>query len=155
MAFATAMMAERPMLVRFAKRLCRDAERAEDLASEAITRAWKSRGRFEEGTNLAAWLCIILRNFFLSEQRRKRWDGGNLDDYEGFEPVAPASQEDCLHLADVDAMLALLPPDQREALIAIALEGTYEEAAKAKGVTLGTIKSRACRGRQLLKDLAA
>lgn len=154
-AFGHELAAERPALIRFGNSLCKDRDRAEDLASETIARAWKHRGRFEPGSNLSAWLTMILRNLFLSEQRRKRWDGGSIEDLEGLViPVAP-SQEDAIHLRDAQRMLDIMPSPQVEALLAVALEGTYEEAAEKLGCQVGTIKSRATRGRDALKELTA
>lgn len=155
MEFAAALMDHRPALVRSAKRLCRDAERSEDLASEAIARGWRFRSRFEPGSNLGAWLSLILRNAFLTEQRRKRWDGGYIDDIAGLTIPVAASQEDSFHLRDLSDTLDLLPSDQKDAVLAVALEGDYEAAAVSSGTNLGTIKSRVARGRQALRDLLA
>jgi RNA polymerase sigma factor (sigma-70 family) len=154
-AFAADMMTMRPALVRFAQRLCHDRERSEDLASEAIARGWKYRERFEPGSNLAAWLSFILRNLFLSEQRRKRWDGGSIEDLAGLVIPVGASQEHYMALVDLDRALALIPRDQADAIIAVALEGGYEEAAEASRMALGTIKSRVARGRAALVELTA
>lgn len=154
MAFAAALMENRPKLVLFARRLCQDVDRAEDLASETVARGWRFRDHFEVGTNLSAWLTFILRNLFLSEQRRKRWDGGFIEDHEGFEvPISP-SQEDHMHLLDLERALDLIPPEQREAVLAVAMNGDYEDAAHAMNVPVGTAKTRIARGRQALRDLS-
>jgi RNA polymerase sigma-70 factor (ECF subfamily) len=56
-----------------------------------------------------------------------------------------------MDLADFQAALATLPPDQREALILIGASGfTYEEAAEICDCAVGTIKSRVNRARQRL-----
>jgi RNA polymerase sigma-70 factor (ECF subfamily) len=154
-AFGRDLWAERPGLVKYALSLCRDAERAEDLASHAIERGWQFRERFEPGTNLRGWLSTILRNRFLSEQRRQRWDGGSVEDIDGLVIPAAPSQEDAIHLRDVEKSFALMPREQVDALIAVALEGTYEDAAVKLGCLVGTVKSRACRGRDALKELTA
>lgn len=154
-ALAREMMALRPQLVRFARGLSKDDERSEDLASEAITRGWKARASFEPGTSLRAWLFMILRNFFLTEQRRKKWDGGSTDDIAGFViPVAP-SQEEAIHVRDFERALKLLPIDQAEAVLAVSLSGSYAEAAEEANVAEGTIKSRVARGRAALVGLLA
>jgi RNA polymerase sigma-70 factor (ECF subfamily) len=41
---------------------------------ETILRAWKKKHQFQLGTNLLAWLFTILRNAFLSECRKRRWE---------------------------------------------------------------------------------
>ena len=154
MAFAAALMDARPRLVSFARSLCRDAERAEDLASDTVAKAWAARRSFEPGSNLAAWLSTILRNCFLTEQRRKRWDGGYVEDLGPVTIPSPATQEDHVHLLDLNDALMLLERGQREAVIAVALEGDYEQAAISLDVAVGTIKSRVGRGRRALQEMS-
>jgi len=155
-AFGRDLWALRPALVRVARNLCKDAERADDLASDAIARAWEYRRQFTPGTNLAAWVTFILRNRFLTEQRRKRWDGGNVEDHAGLVVPCPPAQEHHIHLRDMQAAFEMMPREQVEAVIAIALEdGSYEEAAESAGVPVGTMKSRIARGRAALQELMA
>ena len=59
-----------PHLRAFARSLCKDPTQADDLAQEALAKAWKARDSFEPGTSLKAWTFMILRNQFYSEKRR-------------------------------------------------------------------------------------
>lgn len=59
-----------PHLRAFARSLCRQPTLGEDLAQEALARAWRSRERFQRGSNLKAWLFTILRNEYYSQRRR-------------------------------------------------------------------------------------
>jgi len=56
-----------PHLGRFSRSLCGRGAIAEDMAQEALAKAWRSRASFESGTNLKAWLFTILRNEFCSQ----------------------------------------------------------------------------------------
>lgn len=154
-AFGAALMRHRAQLVRYAKRLCRDADRAEDLASQAVANAWRARDGFIAGSNLQAWMAIIVRNLFISEQRRKRWDGGYIADIEGFEVAMPAAQEFAVELATLQRSLNRIPSQQASAVLSVALSGSYEAAADEFGVAIGTIKSRVCRGRAALAEMHA
>ncbi|MGC1261425.1 MAG: sigma factor-like helix-turn-helix DNA-binding protein, partial [Jannaschia helgolandensis] len=59
-----------------------------------------------------------------------------------------------LNLSDFKKAFETLPDEQREALILVGASGhTYEEAADICGVAIGTIKSRANRGRARLTEL--
>jgi RNA polymerase sigma-70 factor (ECF subfamily) len=60
--FLDEMMTSIPSLRAFAISLVRDADRAEDLVQETMLRAISKREQFEPGTNLQAWLFVILRN---------------------------------------------------------------------------------------------
>lgn len=53
-----------PSLRAFARGLCGNRELADDLAQEAMMRAWAARDSFEPGTNFRAWIFMILRNHF-------------------------------------------------------------------------------------------
>ena len=68
--------------------------------------------------------------------------------------VAIPDQEDKLALQDLSTALQKLPQEQREAIILIGAEGmSYEDAAEALGVKVGTIKSRVNRARNRLAEL--
>jgi RNA polymerase sigma-70 factor, ECF subfamily len=59
-----------------------------------------------------------------------------------------------LDFTDMQAALARLSVEQREALLLVAAEGvSYEEAAQICGTNLGTIKSRINRARTRLAEL--
>ena len=143
-----------PDLSRYARSLSRDPDLAQDLVQEAAIRAWRSRDRFMVGTNFKAWLYRILRNAFLSHVRRGRVArtdsyGDDLPEI----PVAPA-QENAVLLVEVKQNWQRLTPTQRRAIELVAIDGrSYEEAAEIENVSMGTIKSRVARGRQLLLAL--
>lgn len=125
---------------------------ADDLAQEALARAWRSRDNFTVGTNLKAWVFTILRNEFYSNTRRAwrqvPWDP------EKAENIASASKEQdwTAELSDTARALRLLPAGQREALILVGVGGfSYEDAAKMTGSPIGTVKSRVARARASLQ----
>lgn len=145
-----------PHLRAFARSLCNNPSEADDLAQEALVKAWQARERFEPGTNLKAWVFMILRNHFYSE-RRKAWRKNETGD-DGLESLAtmPAGQEAILELADLKHALSSLPPEQREALILVGAGGfAYEEVAEICECAVGTIKSRVNRARAALTKLMA
>ncbi|MBI1212215.1 MAG: sigma-70 family RNA polymerase sigma factor [Alphaproteobacteria bacterium] len=142
-----------PFLRAFARTLCGHRDQADDLCQEALAKAWQSRATFEPGTNLKAWLFMILRNQFYSEKRRawrqKPWDDATAEQ----SLVAGGSQHASMALSDVSRAMQLLPNEQREALILVGAGGfAYEEAAKICGCALGTIKSRVARARRTLES---
>ncbi len=143
-----------PHLRAFARNLCRSADMAEDLAQDALVKAWRSQKHFETGTNLKAWLFTILRNEFYS-QRRRNWRQMHWDEAKAERIASPADpQLWALQLSDATRGLRELPDGQREALLLVAAAGfSYEEAGKICGTATGTMKSRVARGRQALADI--
>src|SRR5205085_9465960 len=101
---------------------------------------------FEEGTNLRAWLFIILRNSYFSELRKRRREVEDVDGkMTAALSVAPA-QQGHLDMQDFRKALSTLPAEQREALVLVGAVGmSYDEAAAIAQCEIGTIKSRVSR----------
>ena len=149
--FRTELVALIPHMRAFARTLCNDRAQAEDLAQDALARAWASRDRFEMGPNMKAWTFMILRNQFYSDKRRS-WRSSQLDPEVAERTlVAVTSGTANLELDELRRAMAMLPDDQREALILIGAGGlSYDEASEICGVAVGTIKSRVSRARDRL-----
>jgi RNA polymerase sigma-70 factor (ECF subfamily) len=138
---------------------------AEDLAQETMLKAFASLDRLREGTNPKAWLMTILRNTRIDRLRaaKSRPDTVSLDEMP-FEPAdAPTASserwdrpEEILdRISDERLIEALrdLPEEIRWTLLLVDVEGMdHKEAAAVLDVPVGTIKSRAHRGRAMLKE---
>lgn len=149
--FQRDLIALAPHLRAFSSTPCKRRDIAEDLAQEALLRAWRARASFEAGTNLKAWLFTILRNAFYSHARRAwREDHWDADAAENIE-APPDKQDWTIELSDTARALRSLPDEQREAIILVGAGGfSYEEAAKICCSPIGTVKSRVARGRSAL-----
>ena len=145
-----------PHLRAFARTLCGDPTAADDLAQDAMMKAWDARASFQMGTNMKAWTFMILRNQFYSDKRRS-WRSTQLDPETAERTlVAVSNPIATLELDEVRRALAMLPDDQREALIMIGAGGlSYEEVADICGAAIGTIKSRVSRARDRLALILA
>src|SRR5579872_2732298 len=125
--FRRDLIALMPYIRAMAHMLCRKRDNADDMAQEALTRAWRARDSFAAGTNLEAWVFTILRNAIFS-QDRKRWREVEWDESLGAQiPAPPREQEFAIELSDTARALARLPYSQREALVLVAVCG-YRQA---------------------------
>ena len=143
-----------PQLRAFARSLTGDPTAADDLAQDAMVKAWDARASFEIGTNMKAWTFMILRNQFYSEKRRS-WRQTQLDQ-EAAERTLVATDDPASPVAldELRMGLAMLPAEQREALVLVGAGGfAYEEAATICGCAVGTVKSRVSRARRALVDI--
>ena len=149
--FQADLVALLPQMRAFARSLTGDRTQADDLAQEAMLKAWRGRNGFQPGTNLKAWTFMIVRNQFYSDKRRS-WRSQPLDPETAERTlVAVTNPLAGLELDDLRRALAMLPDDQREALILIGAGGlSYEEASEICGVAIGTVKSRVSRARDRL-----
>ena len=153
-AFRVELVALIPHLRAFARTLCGDATAADDLAQDAMLKAWDARESFQMGTNMKAWTFMILRNQFYSDKRRA-WRQTQLDQEAAERTlVAVDDPEAPLALDELRQGLGMLPAEQREALILVGAGGfAYEEAAAICGCAVGTVKSRVSRARRALQGV--
>ena len=152
--FRKELVALIPHLRAFARTLTGDPTAADDLAQDAMMKAWDARQSFQLGTNMKAWTFMILRNQFYSEKRRS-WRQSQLDQEAAERTlIAVDDPEAPVALDELRQGLAMLPPEQREALILVGAGGfAYEEAADICGCAVGTVKSRVSRARKALQSI--
>jgi len=148
-----------PSVFGTALRLTRSREEAEDLAQEAIVRAYEAYERFD-GTNFKAWMLRIVTNLYINRyrQRQRGPQLGSLDEEGVVEPMSAESEVPDRILfdnalgAEIENALAKVPDDFRMAVILSDIEGlSYQEIADATGVPIGTVRSRLARGRSMLR----
>jgi RNA polymerase sigma-70 factor, ECF subfamily len=143
-----------PSLRAFARGLCGNRDLGDDLAQEAMVRAWAARDSYTPGTNFRAWMYMIARNQFYTTMRRNSRIGIWDEDMANRLLVTAAAQEHAIHVTDVEKALRKLPADQRETLMLVGAGGvSYEEAAEITGCAIGTVKSRMSRARTALAAL--
>jgi RNA polymerase sigma-70 factor (ECF subfamily) len=138
----------------FAMSLARNEAEADDLVQETLVKAWKNIDSFEPGTNMQAWLFTILRNTFYSAYRKRRREVPDPNGAAAEQLAVKPAHDGRLQLREFLHAFATLPAEQREALALVGASGySYEDAAAMCGVSVGTIKSRASRGRAKLTKL--
>ena len=148
-----------PSVLGTALRLTRSREDAEDLAQEAIVRAYDAYDRFD-GTNFKAWMLRIVTNLYINRyrQRQRGPQLGSLEEDGAIEPVSADTELpdrvlfDNVVGAEVEEALYKVPEDFRMAVILSDIEGlSYQEIADITNVPIGTVRSRLARGRSMLR----
>ena len=153
--FKRQMVASQDALGRFALRLCKREDMAQDLVQEALLKAWAARHQFKPGSNFLSWAFTILRNTWLNHLRREKKFVADFDEQAAENILsAPPSQNTTFALADLQRAMSELPTDQLEAVMLVGPgDMTYEEAGAILGCAAGTVKSRASRARAALGDI--
>lgn len=144
-----------PSLRRFAWSLTRHSQDADDLVQDCLERALTRGGSYRADAPPRAWLFAILYNLFVSGRRRARHRA-----HEQLDDIPDLGQEGGQerHIAFLQVLVALgqLPDDQRAVVVLVGVEDfTYEEAAAALGLPIGTVMSRLSRGRDRLRQVLA
>lgn len=141
-----------PRLRRYARAPAGDRARADDLVQDTLERAWNKFHLWRPGSDLRAWLFTVMHNVHVNQVRASR-DHAMLDD-EGPEMAVAGVQGASLEIRDLERALAVLPPEQREVLLLIALEDmSYAEVASMLDIPIGTVMSRLSRAREKLRAL--
>ena len=140
-----------------ARWLTRNEHDAEDVAQDAVLRAFKFFGGFHGG-NSRSWLLSIVRNTtYTWLQKNRKHELATVFDEEVRDIEDTSSNPEALLLKNSDhqeIMRAVeqLPVEFREAITLRELEGlSYKEIADIAGVPIGTIMSRLARGRHQLQ----
>ena len=140
-----------PRLRRYARAMVGNRGEADDLVQDTMERGWRKLSSWRRGSDMRAWLFGIMHNLYVDQLRKPALATDTLDDDTPVTPVR-ATQADGLELRDMEAALRLLPPEQREIVLLVALEEmTYEEVAATLRIPLGTVMSRLSRAREKLR----
>jgi RNA polymerase sigma-70 factor (ECF subfamily) len=138
--------------------LTRDPADAEEIAQDAFVRAWRYASSYDARQgSVSTWLLRIVRNVALDRLR-----------VAARRPEVPTSDLTADWIADDDVadlvgqtdgarrivgMMRSLPPDQRDALLAVTLHGlSAPEYSDATGTPLGTVKTRIRLALRKLRD---
>lgn len=141
-------------------RMMGNREDAEDCAQETLLSAYRAFERFRGEANGKTWLYRIAYNTCVDALRKRRGEA-SLDalNEAGFEvretrlPQPEQAAERKELRAQIEAGLALLPPDQRAVVILRDFQQMpYDEIARVLEISEGTVKSRLSRAREKLKN---
>ncbi len=142
----------------FAYSLTKDIDDAKDLVQETVYKAFKYKDKFNEGTNMKAWLYTIMRNIFINDYRKKIKQNTITDTSEtnfliNSSPLTAHNEGDKrLLMDDITSAIGSLKEDIQIPFY-MHYEGfKYHEIAEELALPLGTVKSRIFIARKELQD---
>lgn len=140
-------------MFRYAAWLSRDQGIAEDVAQEALLRAWKSLDSLRDDAAAKQWLLTIVRRENARYFERKRLETVDIDNLTPSQAGMLAETDD----SDLDEMreaIYRLDDDYREPLVLQVLMGhSTKEIAELMGIKPGAVLTRLHRARLKLKDV--
>jgi RNA polymerase sigma-70 factor (ECF subfamily) len=147
-----------PLAYRVARGVLRNDADAEDVAQEALLRAYRRFDRLRDPLRFRGWLVRIV--FRLALDRARSAKRRELRETEWAQPArraAPPNAEELAASSEFQAhferALEALPEKLRLVLLLAAMEGhTLEEVAAMLGLPVGTVKSRLFVGRRKLAE---
>jgi RNA polymerase sigma-70 factor (ECF subfamily) len=156
--FETCLAECGPLAYRVARGVLRNEADAEDVAQEALLRAYRCFDRLRDPLRFRGWLVRIV--FRLALDRARSAKRRELRETEWAQPARRAAQPNAEELAassefqaHFDRAMEALPEKLRLVLLLAAMEGhTLEEVAGMLGLPVGTVKSRLFVGRKKLAE---
>ncbi len=170
-AFSELVTEFQPLVYSVTLRIVRDPEEARDMTQETFLRIYRHFDRFRGEASLKTWVCRIAVNQALNSQRwwkrRRRAETHSLDEPLGQEGddrlslgatlASPADSPEAEAITherqrQIERALGELKKDFRIAVALRDIEGmSYEEIASILEISVGTVKSRIARGREMLR----
>ena len=163
------LRAVRPRVAAVAKRMVRDADEAEDVVQESLTKVWRNLGRYEARSAFSTWLHRIVVNTALDHLRARRagvvqsasprTEGDEATEAargprERVDPITPEDRLVEVELCRVvQSALDALSPAHRAVLAWRELEGaSYRDIAVRARCPVGTVMSRLHHARHRLAE---
>jgi len=153
-AFARWYKLHHPRIRRMCARILRDQAMAEDMAQEALLRAWTRRTEMRE-EDLGAWLSVVARNLCLSAMRRDK----HLLSIDPLPEWADDSADPVVAVERVEtranirkAMSRLGERGRRVVYLRDVAEAGYEEIGEEFGLTPEGVRSIAFRARRVMRE---
>lgn len=147
------IVAELPTLKRYALKLTRCAYLAEDLVQDCLARALSRRHLFHSEANIRPWLFTVMHNLHISNCRQATVRTSFVKSQTAMASEGrEAAQEHVVDLGKMYRAINTLPKEQREVIVLVTIqELSYQEAALALGIPIGTVMSRLARGREKIR----
>ena len=130
---------------------CGNRDEADDLAQDALVKAYLACSGFRDGGKFRSWLFKIAHNTFLSYKRSPQTPTISIDAV----PIEALPQRGSGEGASSDLYLALatLPPKERSAITLFYLNGySIKEIAAITEVSQDAVKQQLSRGREKLRE---
>ena len=132
----------------FALSLTCNMDDAKDLVQETYLKVLSSEDKYEDNTNLKAWMLTIMRNTFINNYRRRKRNNEVMSDnidlnFLGTRTMQSSQKTDTnYYVKEINKQINTIHDEQRIPF-ELFLDGyKYKEIADKMNISLGTVKSR-------------
>jgi RNA polymerase sigma-70 factor (ECF subfamily) len=159
--FSTLVIAQRSFMKELAMKLTRSLDDAEDLIQDTCLKAIRNQEKFQEGTNIKGWLYTIMKNTFINNYRRKKYQNTFVDETENsyfLDSRQTAKGEGAEGDLNHEYIMQVIDSVDRTYVEAFMMHFNgykYEEIAEQLDIPLGTVKSRIFLARKKLMSRLA
>jgi len=156
--FNTRIIQEKSSLRNFALSLTHNSEDAHDLLQDTYVKAITYRSKFEDSSNLRAWLFTIMKNTFINAYRRNVKTksliskGDDIAMNRAFKQNSYDHSDSRMNAKEIIRHIESLDDDYKVPFTRYYNGYKYEEIAKEMHLPLGTVKSRIFIARKILME---
>lgn len=156
-AFKNRVLPSRDKMYRFALRLLKNEEEAEDVVQEALLRAWQNIEKLLTYDSMEAWCMRVVRNLAYDRLKSKNYRQDPLDDslynLEAPQPGPAQATESNEMMQNIHHYIEQLPDKQKQVMILRDIEGfSYNEIADILGLNMSSVKVNLFRARQAVRE---
>lgn len=128
-------------------------EEADDVAQEALLKAYMALSTFKDGTNFSTWLYHIAYNCLIDHYRKAANSILSLDIEQAHEVLSDLNSDNSFQYQDLYCAIDDLTPSERTAVLLFYMEDrSIKEISSIMSVAVGTVKSLLSRGREHLRN---
>jgi len=148
MNFGSEIMQYENILRPFAFNLTKSSEAASDLIQDTFYRALTNEEKFNEGTNIKAWLFTIMRNIFINNYRRQKKSNTITDTSDNqyllnsTKKIEKNESERSFLAEDIEKAMREVSSEFTEPFMMYFKGFHYQEISEQLDLPLGTVKSR-------------
>ncbi|MGH8232028.1 MAG: sigma-70 family RNA polymerase sigma factor [Steroidobacteraceae bacterium] len=150
-----------PMIRSLVRRHCRNRADIEEMVQDTLLTVHRVRHTYDPARPFGPWLAAIAWRRSIDALRRRvrvaKYETAELGAYETFADAAANSDMEAVRsVEEVEELLRLLPPRQRQALEAVKLrQMSLLEASAASGQSVAALKVNTHRALKALRGLIA
>jgi RNA polymerase sigma-70 factor (ECF subfamily) len=146
--FGNLIVTHSNFLYQLAMKLTRNNDDSNDLLQETFLKAIKNKEKYQDGTNIKGWLYTIMKNTFINNYRKKKYQNTFVDETDNKffinqNEVDKEVRTD--RIVDTEYMMRQIDSVEKTYVDTFMMYYNgykYEEIAEIMGIPLGTVKSR-------------
>ena len=152
--FTQLVRKELPSLRRFLLAACSgNSDEADDVAQEALMKAYEASRTFDDEDGFSAWLYRIACNSLIDHQRKQTTRGITLDIDKAHDVVAGSRSDESFTYQELYCAIDGLTVNERTAVLLFYMEDRpIKEITSIMNVAEGTVKAYLSRGREHLRE---
>ncbi|MDR1181742.1 MAG: RNA polymerase sigma factor [Bacteroidales bacterium] len=157
--FKEAILSMQGKLNHFAITLTCNSEDAEDLVQDTYLKVLTSEDKYEEDTNLKAWVLTIMRNTFINDYRKRKRINEVMNNHADISTIkqfvlqSPERADMNYYVKEINKQINRIEEQQRIPF-EMFLDGyQYKEIAEKMNISMGTVKSRIFFARKKLQNI--